>query len=109
MDTDVKQEYKPPRDLPNGEGEAELAVSREAYVDLLVAANVTDPRAWPEGMQECAALLAKIREIEAAGIKAHGEWDWELLDEESQDEYDDSILQLDRLRNPGKPVLISDL
>ncbi|MEZ5337740.1 MAG: hypothetical protein R3F46_05700 [bacterium] len=108
MDSDVKQ-YRTPRSLPNGNGQEELAVSREDYIDLLVAASVTDPQAWPDGMQQCAALLARIREIEAGCISQHGTWDWEKLDEDSQDEYDELSLTLDRLRNPGKPVRISDL
>jgi hypothetical protein len=109
MDSDVKQQYRTPRELPNGDGEAELAVSRETYVDLLVLANVTDPRAWPEGMQECAALLKRIRAIEEVCRVAHGEWDWELLEEDTQDEYDDLCSSLNKLRYAGEKVEWLDL
>lgn len=96
-----------------------------------MAANVTDPLAWPKGMKQCAGMLVRIREIEASCIATHGKWDWELLDEKAQDEYDgmradlnkiryrldedtqdefdDLTLQLDRLRYLGSPVNISDL
>ena len=109
MDSDVKQQYKPPRNLPNGEGEPELAVSRESYVELLVAANVTDPQAWPEGMQDCAAMLVRIRAIEAACRTAHGEWDWEPLDEDTQDEYDGLCASLNILRYASEKVEWLDL
>lgn len=72
-------------------------------LDLLVAADVTDPARWPEGARHGAELLRRIREIEAACIAAHGEFDWEKLDADTQDEYDSSRANLNRLRSHGKP------
>jgi len=75
-----------------------IEVDAAEYVGLLVKSGVTDPARWPEQAREGAALLARIREIEAQGRAEHGEWDWELLSAELQDEYDDLCAQLDQLR-----------
>lgn len=109
MDIDVKQQYKPPRDLPNGEGEPELAVSRLDYMRLLAQANVTDPLAWPVDARKCAEMLARIRAIESSCRTAHGEWDWELCDELTQDEYDNLTSDLDKLLYPDDEVEWLDL
>jgi hypothetical protein len=80
-----------------------IVVSKAEFVGLLVKANVTDPARWPEGLKEGAALLARIREIEAACKKEHGQWDWELISEELQDEYDDTVALLSQLRRALDP------
>jgi hypothetical protein len=68
-------------------------------VELLLAANVTDAALWPAVAREGARLLARIREIEAQCIAAHGEFDWEQLDEDTQDEYDGLSVRLNKLRD----------
>lgn len=78
-----------------------VEVDTYRLLDLLVAANVTDPELWPEGARHGAQLLRRIREIEAECIAAHGEFDWEQLDADTQDEYDGSRAELNRLRDPG--------
>lgn len=77
-----------------------VTVDAHAYAALLVKAEETDPAAWPEELREGAALLAKIRGFEEACRQAHGKWDWELLPEAEQDEYDDACALLDRLLEP---------
>jgi hypothetical protein len=85
-----------------------IEVDAAEYIGLLVKSGVTDPARWPEQVREGAALLARIREIEAQGRAEHGVWDWELLSEELQDEYDSLCGELDQLRyqldpQPGRP------
>lgn len=77
-------------------------------LDLLVAANATDPELWPEGAKHGAELLRRIREIEAACIEAHGEFDWEQLDADTQDEYDGSRATLNKLRDPGPGMSLEE-
>jgi len=73
------------------------------YLELLCRANVTDAGQWPEGTQQGAALLARIREIETDCRNAHGEWDWELISKELQDEYDITTSRLDLLIEQHNP------
>jgi hypothetical protein len=75
-----------------------------AYITLLVKANITDPALWPPGMQEGAAALARVREIERECITQHGEFDWEQLPEAVQDEYDSRCALLDRLQDTGERI-----
>lgn len=90
-----------------------IEVSAAEYVGLLVKSGVTEPERWPEQAREGAALLARIRQIEADCRAQHGEWDWELLSEDLQDEYDSTCGLLDQLRHaldpqpdrPGEEVL----
>lgn len=94
-----------PRFVTKGDGKA-TAVTLDplAYVTLLVKANVTDPELWPPGMQDGAAWLARIREIERKCIAKHGEFDWEKLSARVQNEYDDLCALLDRLQDTGERI-----
>jgi len=80
-----------------------------AYIQLLVGANITDPDLWPPGMEEGAKALARIRQIEAECIAQHGEFDWEKLPPDVQDEYDALCALLDRLQDEGESVVLRDL
>jgi hypothetical protein len=72
-----------------------------AYVTLLIKANAIDLALWPPGMEKGAEALARIRQIESDCTANHGEFDWEKLPEETQDEYDRLCLLLDELRETG--------
>jgi predicted transcriptional regulator len=48
-------------------------------------------------------LRNTIRRIEAECIAQHGEWDWELLPEDVQDEYDGACVKLSLMEGPGRP------
>lgn len=78
------------------------------YIDLLIRANEFDPSYWPAGKKQGAALLKRIREIEAECVRQYGAFDWERLPEELQEEYDALRLQLDELRDDGTRVEFSD-
>lgn len=78
------------------------------YIDLLIRANEFDPSYWPASKRQGAALLRRIREIEAECIRQYGEFDWERLPEELQEEYDTLRLQLEELRDDGTRVEFSD-
>ncbi|MCH7471512.1 hypothetical protein IIA79_00970 [bacterium] len=80
-----------------------ITLSLAEYVELLLDANVTDPEKWPESVRGGAALLARIREIEAACIGEHGEFDFDKLERDTQDEYDGAIINLNKLRNSLDP------
>ncbi|GBC96969.1 hypothetical protein HRbin16_02784 [bacterium HR16] len=91
------------------EGSKVTATLRMAdYIDLLIRANECDPSYWPAGKQHGAALLRRLREIEADCIRQHGAFDWEKLPAELQEEYDALRLQLDELRDDGTRVQFSD-
>lgn len=79
------------------------------YIGLLVKANVTDPRRWPPRMKHGAKALARIRKIEAGCRKKHGKWDWELIPEADQDEYDGLCIELDKMLYPGEPIPLDEL
>lgn len=70
---------------------------------LLVKADATDPHLWPPGLQEGAAALARIRQIEADCKSQLGEFDWEKLSQVAQDEYDNLGSALDSLREDAPP------
>lgn len=80
-----------------------IEVDAAEYVGLLVKSGVTDPARWPEQVRAGAALLSRIRQIEAEGRAQHGEWDWELIGEELQDEYDSACGEPDALRRTLDP------
>ena len=88
--------------------QAERPVSAELviadYVELLIRAEATNPALWPPGMEHGASTLARVRRIEADCIAQHGEWDWELLAPELQDEYDGLCGVLDELRDDGTRI-----
>ena len=87
----------------------EVTLSTIAYITLLVRANVTAPSLWPPGMEEGAAALRRVREIEAECIRQHGEFDWEKLKETVQDEYGNLCALLDRLQDTGERIGLRDL
>jgi hypothetical protein len=96
-----------PRFAVDKDGNAvDVLLDPTAYISLLVGADVFDPAYWPPGKEAGAALLSRIREIEAACIAAHGAFDWEKLEPAVQDEYDILTVELGRLhfgRN-GRPL-----
>lgn len=89
---------------------ATIEVDLAKYVRLLVKAGDSDPANWPEGFKEGAALLGRIRQIEQLCQEEHGEWDWELLSEELQDDYDSCRSKLNRLRSSldERPLIPAD-
>jgi hypothetical protein len=85
-----------------------VTLDTAAYVALLVQANVTDSALWPPGMQEGAAALARVREIETASARPGGVFDWEALPADAQDEYDSLCAFLDRLQDTGERIALRD-
>jgi hypothetical protein len=88
-------------------------ISTQELVELLIAANVTDPRRWPAGLERGADHLRRIREIEQDCVKQHGRWDGALLPEELEDEYDDNCALLNQIRRaldpePNTPFNLGD-
>ena len=81
-----------------------VTLDLRSYLILLVEAGVTDPHLWPPGLQDGAAALARIRQIESDCKSQHGEFDWEKLSRVVQDEYDNLSAALDRLRENAPPV-----
>lgn len=79
----------------------------QAYAQLLLRANVLNPEAWPPEYREAAQLLARIDQIEARCIAAHGEWDFEALEPAQQDAYDSAVASLEALIEPA-PALSFD-
>jgi hypothetical protein len=85
---------------PSFREEADLRLvelSEVEYMRLLASSNEFAPDAWPPGKKHGAALLKRIRDIEARCIFEHGSWDWELLSPELQDEYDGASIDLARI------------
>ena len=76
----------------------------EQYISLLIQANVTDATLWPPGMENDAKMLARVRQIEEECIVKHGEFDWEKLPPDIQDEYDILCVQLDELCDTGEQI-----
>ncbi len=74
------------------------------YCRLLIRANVTDPALWPTGYEEAARAFATVRRLEAKCIAEHGEWDWEKLSPEEQDEYDSAVAVLSYAEGRGRPL-----
>jgi hypothetical protein len=100
----------PPQFTTDAEGKpTAVTLGTAAYIQLLVRANVMDPALWPPGMEEGAAWLARVREIEAECVAQHGEFDWEELPEAVQDEHDHLCSLLDRLYDTGEQVVLHDL
>ncbi len=81
-----------------------VTLDTAAYVALLVRASITDPALWPPGMQQGAAALARVRQIEADCIAEQREFDWEKLPEAIQDEYDGLCTLLDELQDTGERI-----
>lgn len=75
-----------------------------AYIKLLVKANITDKALWPPELEKGAEALHKIRQIEFDCIANHGEFDWEKLPENVQDEYDCLCVLLDELQDDGEQI-----
>ena len=86
-----------------------VTLSTVAYITLLVRANVIDSSLWPTGMEEGAAVLRRVREIEVECITKRGEFDWENLAKSVQDEYDSLCTLLDRLQDTGERFGLRDL
>jgi hypothetical protein len=83
----------------------QVTVPRYEYLGLLIEANETDPALWPKGLKKGAKLLARIRRIEADCIRCYGEFDWEKLDRATQDIYDGSRGELNKLiQDPNEPL-----
>ena len=103
-------ELRVPQFTTDRDGKA-TAVRLDAvgYVALLVRANVTDPALWPPGMERGAEALARIRQIEADCTAQHGEFDWEKLAEEVQDEYDGLCALLDSMQDTGERVSLDEV
>ena len=101
---------RPPQFTTGADGRATgVQLDMAAYVALLVRANVTDATLWPPGMQDGAQALARVRRIEADCAGQHGEFDWEKLPGQIQDEYDGLCAQLDRLQDTGERTALRDL
>jgi hypothetical protein len=76
----TSESKQPPRFATNDNGKPmTVTLDTVAYITLLVRANVTDSALWPPGMEEGAAALERIRQIESDCIARHGEFDWEKL------------------------------
>jgi hypothetical protein len=88
---------------PNGKPTG-VTLGVEAYVTLLIQANVTDPELWPPGSKEGATALARVREIESSCIAQYGEFDCEKLNPAVQDEYDTLCVLLDKLQEDDSRV-----
>jgi hypothetical protein len=72
------------------------------YIKLLIKANITNKVFWPPDMEEGADVLLRLRQIESDCIDKYGEFDWEKLPLEIQDEYDHLFILLDELLNVGE-------
>jgi len=86
-----------------------VILSMAAYITLLVRANETDPSLWPPGMEEGAMALRRVREIESDCIAKIGNFDWEKLPEDVQNEYDSLCALLDRFQDTGERIGLRDL
>ena len=103
-------DLKPPQFTTDADGTATgVQLDTVAYVALLVRANVTDPTLWPPGMEKGAQALARVRKIEAGCVARHGEFDWEKLPDETQDEYDSLCAEIDRLQDTGERFALPEL
>lgn len=80
-----------------------------AYVTLLIQANETDAALWPPEMQHGAAALARLRQMEQDSQDLHGEFDWDHLAPEQQDEYDRLSALLEDLQDDGERLPLSAL
>ncbi len=92
-----------------GEGKSStVTLDTSAYIRLLVKADITDKAFWPSGMEEGADALLRIRQIESDCIAKYGEFDWERLSEEVQDEYDSLCILLDELQDTEEPITLEE-
>ena len=98
MDSTTLELSRPPEFSPpeNG-GNGTVSVDALDWAKLLRDHNVLDARLWPPGFKEGAEWLARIRQIEAGCIAEFGEFDWEKLDADTQDEYDGTCAELTKL------------
>ena len=85
-----------------------VTLDTSAYIKLLVKANITDKTFWPSEMEEGADALLRIRQIESNCITKYGEFDWERLSEEVQDEYDSLCVLLDELQDTEEPITLEE-
>lgn len=51
-----------------------------------------------------AKILSRIREIESDCIQQHGEFDWEKLNPNVQDEYDSLCIQMNEMQDSGEDL-----
>ena len=51
---------------------------------------------------------SRIRQIESDCIAKYGEFDWERLSEEAQDEYDSLCILLDELQDTEEPITLEE-
>lgn len=79
-------------------GQAQVTINQELYVQLLVCARESDPRAWPPGLENGARLVARAREIEEDCIARRGEFTPEKLSAKARNEYFKIHLALDELQ-----------
>jgi hypothetical protein len=61
-----------------------------------------------EWMKKAEDALLRIRQIESDCIAQYGEFDWERLSEEVQDEYDSLCILLDELQNSGERISLEE-
>ena len=95
----------PPRFTRRRAGKPDqVTLETTTYLALLVRANVTDPAFWPPGFQAGATALARVRQIEAEYGYKEGEFDWEKLPSDIQDEYDALCVSLDQWLEPNDAV-----
>jgi hypothetical protein len=85
-----------------------VTLDTSAYIKLLVKANITDRAFWPSEMEEGADALLRIRQIESDCIAKYGEFDWERLSLEIQDEYDSLCILLDELLDTEEPITLEE-
>jgi len=102
-------ELQMPKFATDEQGKSVVVLDRASYIALLIRGNVTDPSYWPPGTEEGARALARIRQIEHECIAKYGEFDWEKLPPEVQDEYDALCSLLDRLTDTGERISLSEL
>lgn len=102
-------EMKVPRFIVDEHGNFTVMLDKASYIALLIRSNVTDPSYWPPGTEEGAKALSRIRQIEAECIEVHGEFDWEKLPPELQDEYDALCSFLDKLADTGERISLVKL
>jgi len=102
-------ELQMPKFATDEQGKSVVVLDRASYIALLIRGNVTDSSYWPPRTEEGARALARIRQIEHECIAKYGEFDWEKLPPEVQDEYDALCSLLDRLTDTGERISLSEL
>ncbi|MCC7478672.1 hypothetical protein IT575_09485 [bacterium] len=82
-----------------------VTVALEDYLRMLVRLSILEPSQWPEEYRAGAVLLSRIREIERSVMSSNdGNFDFDHLSPETQDEYDGAIIDLNQLLFPGPAV-----